>query len=66
MIAALPSGITLSSPGKTVLSLTNPAPVAMENGTILWLYRQPGGAWPGNNATSERCASCVTVGLNKI
>ena len=61
-----PSEITLASPSKTDHWLTNPAPVAMDNGTLLWLYRQNGGSWPGNNATSERLGVATASGWDAM
>lgn len=56
-----PSEITLSSPSKTDHWLTNPAPTAMSNGSLLWLYRQNAGSWPRQNATSERLGVATAV-----
>lgn len=61
-----PSEITLASPGKTDHWLTNPAPAATGNGTLLWLYRQNGGSWPGNNATSERLGVATAAGWDAM
>lgn len=61
-----PSEITLASPSKTDHWLTNPAPVGMGNGTLLWLYRQNGGSWPGNNATSERLGVATAAGWDAM
>eukprot|EP01052_Picozoa_sp_SAG31_P021693 SAG31_NODE_1690_length_7524_cov_2.991919_3_plen_399_part_00 len=44
--------------------LTNPAPTAMPNGSLLWIYRQAGSAWPGSNASSERLGVATSVGWN--
>lgn len=60
--------ITLSSPNKTLHWLTNPCLFPMSNDstnhTLLWLYRQSGGAWPGDPGSSERIGVATSKGYS--